>query len=80
MPEIMVFKAGKYPQGDWGKERVKRMVEAYDPDKNIEAPVVIGHRWSRTTDEDQYAHGWVKGLHMDVRERCMRIYLSFLMK
>jgi hypothetical protein len=44
MPELMIFKAGKYPQGDWPKERVQKLVDAYDPDRNIEAPVVIGHR------------------------------------
>ncbi|MBN2536387.1 MAG: hypothetical protein JXB88_26120 [Spirochaetales bacterium] len=71
MPEIMFFKAGKYDQGNWPKERVQRMVDAYNPDKNIEAPIVIGHRdfmGSRLpmdTDEAQYAHGWVKSLRMD---------------
>ena len=65
MPELMIFKAGKYPQGDWPKERVKKMVEAYDPEKNGEAPVVIGHRHYRESDEYQYAHGWVKSLRMD---------------
>jgi hypothetical protein len=61
----MIFKAGKYPQGDWPKERVKKMVEAYDPERNSEAPVVIGHRHFADSDEYQFAHGWVKGLRMD---------------
>ncbi len=65
MPEIMIFKAGNYPQGDWPKERVQRMVDAYDPDKGIEAPVVIGHRFMTETDESQFAHGWVRSLRMD---------------
>ncbi len=65
MPEIMIFKTGKYPQGDWPKERVQRMVDAYDPDKGIEAAVVIGHRFYADTDEAQFAHGWVKSLRMD---------------
>lgn len=65
MPEIMIFKSGKYAQGDWSKERVEKMVNAYDPEKNHEAPVVIGHRWVSDTDEDQMAHGWVKSLRMD---------------
>ena len=65
MLELMIFKAGKYPQGDWPKERVQKMVSAYDPDKNIEAPVVIGHRWYGNDDTYQYAHGWVRGLRMD---------------
>ena len=65
MPEIMIFKAGKYAQGEWPKERVQKMVDAYDPEKNIEAPVVIGHRWYGENDEYEYAHGWVKGLRMD---------------
>jgi hypothetical protein len=65
MPEIMIFRAGNYPQGDWPKERVQKMVDAYDPEKNLEAPVVIGHRWYTNTDEGQYAHGWVESLRMD---------------
>jgi hypothetical protein len=40
----MIFKVGKYPQGDFGKDRMQKLVDAYDPEKNIEAPVVIGHR------------------------------------
>jgi hypothetical protein len=65
MIELMIFKAGKYPQGDWSKERVQKLVEAYDPQKNVEAPVVIGHRWYSDTDEAQFAHGWVQSLRMD---------------
>jgi hypothetical protein len=65
MPEIMIFKAGKYPQGDWPKERVQRLVEAYDPEKNLAAPAVIGHRFYSDTDESQYAHGWIRCLRMD---------------
>jgi hypothetical protein len=61
----LVFRAGKYPQGDWPKERVQKMVDAYDPEKNFEAPVVIGHKWYSQTNEDQFAHGWVKSLRMD---------------
>jgi hypothetical protein len=61
----MVFKAGKYPQGDWPKDRVQKMVDAYDPEKNIEAPVVIGHRSYEENDKRQYAHGWVKSLRVD---------------
>jgi hypothetical protein len=65
MPEIMIFKAGKYAQGDWPKERVQKLVDAYDPEKNMEAPVVIGHRFYGTDDDYQDAHGWVIGLRMD---------------
>jgi hypothetical protein len=65
MPEIMIFKAGHYPQGDWPKERVQKMVDAYDPEKSGDAPLVIGHRWYTNTDEGEYAHGWVQSLRMD---------------
>jgi hypothetical protein len=65
MNELMIFKAGKYPQGDWPKERVQKLVDAYDPEKNVEAPVVIGHRFYGNDDEYQNAHGWVSGLRMD---------------
>jgi hypothetical protein len=61
----MIFKAGKYPQGDFNKERVQRMVDAYDPERGLEAPVVIGHRYYAESDEGQFAHGWVKALRMD---------------
>jgi hypothetical protein len=63
--ELMIFRAGNYPQGDWPKERVQKMVDAYDPVKNVEAPVVIGHRYYGQTDEYQYAHGWVQALRVD---------------
>ena len=65
MPELMIFKAGKYPQGDWPKERVQKLVDAYDPVKNFEAPVVIGHKFYSRTDADQFAHGWVSALRID---------------
>ncbi|MFC1238403.1 hypothetical protein ACFGOO_03095 [Treponema vincentii] len=65
MAELMIFKAGKYPQGDWPKERVEKMVGAYNPEKFYEAPVVIGHRSFGTSDDYQDAHGWVKSLRMD---------------
>jgi hypothetical protein len=65
MPELFVFKAGKYPQGDWPEERVKKLVDAYDPVNNLEAPAVIGHRSFAVRDADQFAHGWVEGLRMD---------------
>jgi hypothetical protein len=65
MPELFVFKAGKYPQGDWPEERVKKLVDAYDPADGIEAPAVIGHRAFAMRDADQFAHGWVESLRMD---------------
>jgi len=65
MPELFVFRAGKYPQGDWPEERVKKMVDAYDPINGIEAPAVIGHRPLALSDADQYAHGWVESVRMD---------------
>jgi hypothetical protein len=65
MAELFVFKAGKYPQGDWSEERVKKLVDAYDPENKIEAPAVIGHRSFAMRDADQFAHGWVEGLRMD---------------
>jgi hypothetical protein len=66
MPELFVFKAGNYPQGDWPEERVKKLVDAYDPEGMIEAPAVIGHRAFAMRDADQYAHGWVESIRMDM--------------
>ena len=77
MPELMVFKAGKYPQGDWPKERVQKLVDAYDPEKNFEAPVVIGHKYYSQTDADQYAHGWVSSLRMDGAGRVYAVVDDF---
>jgi hypothetical protein len=65
MAELMIFKAGKYPQGEWPKERVQKMVDSYDPEKSYEAPVVIGHRGYGVDNDYQDAHGWVKSLRMD---------------
>jgi hypothetical protein len=65
MPELFVFKAGKYPQGDWPVERIQKMVDAYDPVNGIEAPAVIGHRSFAMRDADQFAHGWVESVRMD---------------
>jgi hypothetical protein len=65
MTELLVFRAGKYPQGDWPKDRVKKLVDAYDPEKFYDAPLVIGHRWYGTDDSYQDAHGWVQSLRMD---------------
>lgn len=65
MAELMVFKAGKYPQGDWPEERVQKLVDSYNPEKLYEAPLVIGHRSFGITDDYQDAHGWVKSLRMD---------------
>jgi hypothetical protein len=64
MPELFVFKAGKYPQGDWPEERVRQMVDAYDPEL-LAAPAVIGHRVFALRDADQFAHGWVESIRMD---------------
>ena len=64
MPELFVFKAGKYPQGDWPVERVKKLVDAYDPNY-IEAPAVIGHRSFAMRDADQFSHGWVESVRLD---------------
>jgi phage I-like protein len=65
MPELFVFKAGKYPQANWPVERVQKFVDAYDPVNGIEAPAVIGHRMFAIRDADQYAHGWVESVRMD---------------
>jgi hypothetical protein len=64
MAEVMIFKAGKYPQGDFPKERVKKMVDAYNPDAG-EAPVVIGHFSFGAGADTEDAQGWVKSLRMD---------------
>jgi hypothetical protein len=69
MSELFIFKAGKYPQGDWPEDRVKKLVDAYDPENMIEAPAVIGHRSFAMRDADQFAHGWVESLRMEKDEK-----------
>ncbi len=77
MAELMVFESGKYPQGNWPKERVAKLVNSYDPEKFYEAPVVIGHRFFGVNDEYQDAHGWVKSLRMDEKGKVFAEVPSF---
>jgi len=39
---IDAFKAGKYPQGEFGEKELNEIVSTYDPTKH-EAPILIGH-------------------------------------
>jgi len=77
MPELFVFSAGKYPQGDWPVERVKKLVDAYDPVNNLEAPAVIGHRSFTMRDADQFAHGWVESVRMDTDGKVYAVVNDF---
>ena len=76
MPELLIFQAGEYPQGSWPVERVTSMVKSYDPENDIEAPAVIGHRIA-DTDEAQYAHGWVKSLRVDEKGNVYAVFDEF---
>jgi hypothetical protein len=61
---LLIFKAGEYPQGSWPIERTRKMVESYDPINNIEAPGVVGHMDNGLVErqENELAHAWVKSL------------------
>lgn len=63
---LLIFKAGEYPQGSWPLERTKKMVDAYDPVANIEACGVVGHMDNGLVErqENELAHAWVKSLSM----------------
>ncbi|HWR11962.1 MAG TPA: hypothetical protein VN445_09075 [Rectinemataceae bacterium] len=63
---LLIFKAGEYPQGSWPIDRVKKFVAAYDPVNNIEAPGVVGHMDNGLVErqENELAHAWVKSLTM----------------
>jgi|GEM_PF-1328103 len=64
---LLIFKAGEYPQGSWPIERTRKMVESYDPVNNIEAPGVIGHMDNGLVErqENELAHAWVQSLSMN---------------
>jgi len=53
---IEVFRAGRYPQGEFTEEHLREIAETYDPSWH-EAPVVVGH--PRTDDP---AYGWVSAV------------------
>lgn len=60
---IDAFKAGKYPQGEFGEKELNEIVSTYDPAKH-EAPILIGH-----VSDPSYqgkssipAFGWVKAV------------------
>lgn len=65
MAKLKVFSIGNYNQGNWDDKRLRRMVKAYDPEYNIEAPAIIGHYNLPVNDEAQFAHGWVKKLSVE---------------
>lgn len=67
MAKLLIFKTGTYPQGNWPKERVKKMVDAYDPETNIHAPIIVGHdEYSIDNSfENELAYGWVDSIEMD---------------
>jgi len=65
---IKIFKAGVYPQGRWDRERLERLVDAYDPEGGIEAPCVVGHYSYGTAIENELAFGWVRSLRLDDQE------------
>jgi hypothetical protein len=63
--EALRGRAAGFASGGQPKERVQKLVDAYDPEKNIDAPVVIGQRFYGTDGEYQDAHGWAIGPRMD---------------
>jgi hypothetical protein len=48
-----------FASGDRPKERVQKPADAYDPKRNVEAPVVTGRRFYGADGEYQDAHGRV---------------------
>ncbi len=64
---IKIFEVGTYPQGRWDRERVQKLVDAYDPENGIEAPCVVGHHnWSDSI-EGELAQGWVSSLSLNAQ-------------
>jgi hypothetical protein len=53
--EFEIFRAGKYPQGDFTEADLDQIVQAYDP-KIHEAPITLDH------GKTGPAYGWVAGL------------------
>ncbi len=68
MPMIVkIFEAGEYPQGSWPIERVRRLVDSYDPVEGVEAPGVVGHFENALSEriENELAYCWVRSLSMN---------------
>ncbi len=64
---IKIFEVGTYPQGRWDRERVQKLVDAYDPENGIEEPCVVGHHnWSDSI-EGELAQGWVSSLSLNAQ-------------
>ena len=59
-----IFESGKYPQGEFGAEQVRKIADIYDPEGDIEAPCVVGHMNNALAEriENELSHGWVAGL------------------
>lgn len=62
--EFLIFKCGKYPQGDYPKEKMQTYIDSFNSAKD-EIPVMIGHKYFSNNDEDEFAHGWIKTLRLD---------------
>lgn len=57
---IEIFRIGKYPQGNWDKKKLDRVVSNYDV-KFHEAPAAVTHADDGTPDGGP-AYGWVVGI------------------
>lgn len=64
---LLIFKPGEWNGRRYSKEFCRALVENYDPQRGVEAPLVVGHRdWSAAArDEDEFAHGWAATLELD---------------
>ncbi len=54
--EFVVFRAGKYPQGNFDQAYLDKVVQAFDPKNAHEPPLTLDHA------EQGPAYGWVKSL------------------
>lgn len=61
---MMVFLAGKYPQGDFSEQVVQQIAQDYEPEQGVEAPCVIGHFDNLLAEriETELSDGWVSAL------------------
>ncbi|OHD13231.1 MAG: hypothetical protein A2Y41_07830 [Spirochaetes bacterium GWB1_36_13] len=62
--EFLIFKSGKYPQGEYDKEKLSKYIESFNSSKD-EIPLFIGHKWFTSSDEDELSHGWIRQLRID---------------
>ncbi|MGL4986982.1 MAG: phage protease [Treponemataceae bacterium] len=64
MKKLLLFKSGKYPQGNWSNEDLQNIVAHHSSGKLPDVPLVIAHRYrfEQSSEKDEFAYGWIYSL------------------